>query len=143
MVEKELLNQKLNALVLAKNKLSELNYNDEQYDEIEDILHELEDEFNEFFGDDLERILHDIHDEWCPDSEVLLPTAYLADRYFVDEEDTDGTVHYKFKKEMGTGVIVEMDDFPSVDTRLLLVPNPARIIFMLNSESKQELWRLK
>ena len=37
------------------------------------------------YGDYIEEALRDVHDEFCPDSEVLLPIAYLANEYIKKE----------------------------------------------------------
>ena len=45
------LDRELAALVEMKNKLSVLDYSDENYDTIEEELHDLEDDFLENYGD--------------------------------------------------------------------------------------------
>ena len=74
--------------VEKKNQLSTIDYNDENYDHIEEELHRLEDDFGEKFGDYVEDALHYVHDEFCPDNEVLLPIAYLANKYIENGKST-------------------------------------------------------
>ena len=74
------------AILEKRLELSKLNYSDDTYDDIEEMLHDLEDDFNEKYGDQLEGILEKVHSKHCPESDVLLPTAYLAKK-FVETED--------------------------------------------------------
>jgi hypothetical protein len=53
----ENLNKQLVALIEKKQALGKLSYNDERYDDIEEELHDLEDDFNEEFGPYLEDVL--------------------------------------------------------------------------------------
>jgi hypothetical protein len=111
------LDKTLAELTKCKAELASLDYNNPKYDEKEDALHALEDQFQEAFGAKLEEILQDIHDEFCSDNDVLMPMAYL-----------------------GKGVVVEADDYPGKDTRLLLVPNPPRIVLVVGKEKEQTVW---
>src|SRR5690606_41042830 len=82
------------ALLVEKNhELNALDYNDKNYDRVEEDLHDMEDDFLDEYGDFLEEVLRDVHDEYCPDSDVLLPIAYLAKQYQKTEKE-DGSVHY-------------------------------------------------
>lgn len=111
------LDKALVELTKRKEELSAVDYNNPKYDEMEDALHDLEDDFQEQFGGKLEEILQDIHDEYCSDNDVLMPVAYL-----------------------GKGVIVEADDYPGKDTRLTLVAGPPRIILSVGKDKKETLW---
>jgi hypothetical protein len=131
------LNQALVALVEKKNELSALTYNDTSYDVIEEQLHEMEDAFIDKYGKDLEVALEEVHDEYCSDSDVLLPIAYVAKKYI--KKATDGNVVYDVNHK--EGVWVEADKFPKKEARLVIVPNPARILLMVGPDYKQEVWR--
>lgn len=104
-------------LTKMKEELAAVDYNNPKYDEMEDTLHDLEDDFQEQFGGKLEEILQDIHDEYCSDNDVLMPVAYL-----------------------GKGVIVEADDYPGKDTRLTIVSSPPRIILSIGKDKQETLW---
>ncbi|MGB3780666.1 MAG: hypothetical protein WA960_20035, partial [Tunicatimonas sp.] len=56
------LDKALSQLVEKKITLSHLTYNDDQYDLIEEELHNLEDDLVETYGDHLEDMLADVHD---------------------------------------------------------------------------------
>ena len=131
------LNQALVALVEKKNELSALTYNDTSYDVIEEQLHEMEDSFIDKYGKDLEAALEEVHDEYCSDSDVLLPIAYVAKKYI--KKGIDGNVVYDVSHK--EGVWVEADKFPKKEARLVIVPNPARILLMVGPDYKQEVWR--
>jgi len=126
----ENLNKQLVALIEKKQALSKLSYNDERYDDIEEELHDLEDDFNEEFGPYLEDVLEDVHAKICPDTDVLLPTAYLPNS-LEGESGSD-------QKE---GVWVDYDEFPGKESRLVLVPNPVRLILSVGKNVRTEVWK--
>ena len=128
------LNSDLAALVEKRAFLDSLNYNDDNYDEVEDDLHDIEDSFIENYGDALEDIFMDAHDNINTDSDVLLPTAYIPKKYKTNNEDNS------FEIDQNDGVIIESDDLPDQDTRLVLVPEPARILYIVNGQLKDTLW---
>ena len=142
MIDKKLLNQALALIAQKRTELAALDYNDEEYDDIEDELHDLEDSFNEEYGDFLEDVLMDVHDDLCPDSDVLLPTAYLAKKYVSVVKQAGDDVLEEYELGSEDGVYVDVDDYIDSNTRLLIVPNPARIVFMLNGLPKEILWSL-
>ncbi|MEY3854534.1 MAG: hypothetical protein RIS68_548, partial [Bacteroidota bacterium] len=49
------------AILEKRLELSKLSYSDETYDDVEEVLHDLEDDFNEKYGDQLEDILEKVH----------------------------------------------------------------------------------
>ena len=126
------LNTALVALIQKKQQLSKLDYNDERYDEIAEELHDMEDEFNENYGDTLEEVLEDVHLKVCPDTDVLLPTAYLP--------ETMNTENGHNPKP-SEGVWVEADKYPNKEARLTLVPNPARIVLTVGKAVQEEVWK--
>ena len=130
--------QKLNAAFVAivekKLELGTLDYSNEKYDDVEEELHDLEDDLVEEYGEYLEDVLHEIHDEYCPDNDVLLPTAYMAKNYIKKE---DG--NYDVTSDQG--VIVDADDYPSKISRLVFLPNPIRIVLMVENELGVEVWK--
>lgn len=140
MVDKEQLVLALNQIIEKKNQLSDLDYSDETYDEVEDELHDLEDDFNEDFGDFMEGIIHDVHDELCPDTEVLLPTAYIAQKYVAEGEMDGGDISYTISKD--AGVCVEVDDYIEKDTRLVILPSPPRLWLIVDGVPKEQVWSL-
>jgi hypothetical protein len=133
------LDSALIALVEKKIELSGMDYNDEKYDELEDELHDLEDELIDNYGSYLEEALEDVHDEFCPDNDVLLPIAYLANNYIRTGQTRNGKPMYDV--DYGDGVLVEVDDFPGRDARIVIVPNPVRIMLNVKGESKVLAWQ--
>ena len=133
MIDIKNLDKDLTALVKAKIALSKLTYADEDYDKIEEELHDMEDDFQENYGEYLEEALAEVHDEFCPDNDVLLPIAYLADEYVV-KEDT-------IEVAPGQGVLVEADDFASSQVTLALAPQPTRIVLQAGKDHKEVVWR--
>lgn len=127
------LDKDLQEIVIKKNELSEMDYNDEKYDDVEEALHDLEDVFMEKYGDFLEDALYDVHDEFCPDSEVLMPIAYMAKKYIVDGD--------RFDVSFSEGVYVEMDDYPGKETKLVFLPSPTRILLQIDKDTRETVWQ--
>ena len=127
------------AIVEKKNLLTELDYNDEKYDQVEEELHDLEDDFIEKFGDFVEDALTMVHDEHCPESDVLLPIAYLANKYIEKGANPSGSK--LFDVDQQEGVLVDADDYPDQIARLVLVPGPTRIILQVGKDTREELWK--
>ncbi|WP_347158179.1 hypothetical protein [Pontibacter chitinilyticus] len=123
------LNNSIVAILEKKQQLNALDYNDARYDDIEEELHDLEDDFNEEYGDYMEDVLEDVHGKLKSDADILLPTAYLA-------SSLDGTEREEDEKE---GVWVESDSFPGVEMRLVLVANPPRVLLIL-ADQERVLW---
>ena len=114
------LDNALQGIIKKREELAKLNYNDPKYDDIEEQLHDLEDAFQVSYGEDMEEVLQDVHDEWCPDSDVLMPIAYV-----------------------GKGIFVESEKFPDQDTKLTLVANPPRLILIIGKDKQEILWTAK
>lgn len=114
------LDKALTELIKKKTELEAIDYNNPKYDEIEDALHDMEDDFQDAFGTKLEEILQDIHDKHCSDNDVLMPVAYI-----------------------GKGVVVEADQHPGKDTRLTLLAGPPRIVLSVGKEKQATVWTAK
>jgi hypothetical protein len=114
------LDKALLEIVKKRDELVKLDYNNPKYDDLEEQLHDLEDDFQDEYGDYLESALQNVHDEFCPDNDVLLPIAYL-----------------------GQGVIVEVDKLPGKDTRLAIEPSPVRILLKVGKDKQQVVWEAK
>ena len=113
------LDQALLKIVQKQEELNKIDYNNPRYDDLEEELHDLEDQFQDNYGDFLEDALQKVHDEYCPDNDVMMPIGYI-----------------------GQGVPVEVDKMPGKDTRLLLAPSPVRIILRIGEETQEVVWSL-
>ena len=132
------LNQDFAIIADKINELDEMDYNDNRYDDLEEELHDLEDQFLADFGTDLEKAITDVHDEFCPDNEVLLPSAYFAKNYIRNQKDNKG--RYSYDVAFGEGIPVEVSDFPDQEVRIVLVPGPTRLIVTVGDKAKQVAW---
>lgn len=130
------LNNALIEIIKTRQELAAIDYNNPKYDDLEEKLHDMEDDFMENFGDDLERALQEIHDEYCPDSDVLVPIAYIAKKYEVNDKQ-------EYSVAGTEGVFVEMDDYPGKDTKLVILPSPPRIALSIGTEKQQVVWTAK
>lgn len=126
------LDKALQQIIIKRNELSALDYNNPRYDELEEQLHDLEDDFQESYGDFLEGILQDLHDEISPDTDVLYPIAYIAKSYDVSNNE--------FKVAATEGIFVEIDKYKGKETKLVLLPNPTRVILNVGKEKQEVLW---
>jgi hypothetical protein len=123
-------------IALRRNELKKLDYNNPKYDDLEEQLHDLEDSLVDEFGDYLEGIFQEIHDKYCPDTDILLPIAYLAKTYTIN-------VSNEFSASSSEGVYVEVDSLPGKETKLVMLPNPLRVLMNVGKEKQQLVWSLK
>ncbi len=132
------LDEALVALVEKRIQLSNMSYSDERYDEVEEQLHDLEDDFIDKYGDFLESALEKVHNANDMDSEVLLPIAYVAQKYNKVGEHPDGRPIYDVDTK--EGVWVETDKFPGKEARLVLIPSPTRFVLSVGKH-REEVWK--
>ena len=135
----EKIDQELTEIVQQRNQLSALEYSDENYDDLEEQLHDLEDDFNENHEEVLAPELEKIYTKLKSDSDVLLPTAYLANHYQEMLPDAKGSITYEVSGKQG--VPIESDELGKVDLRIVLVPNPIRFVVLINGKQLTELWK--
>ena len=130
------IDQALQEIIKSRMELLKLDYSNPKYDDLEEKIHDLEDAFQDSFGDEIERALQEVHDEYCPDTDVLFPIAYIAKTYLLSSKN-------EFSVAPTEGVFVEMDDYPGKDTKLVIVPNPVRIILNIGADKQQVVWTAK
>ena len=135
----EKLDQELTEIVQQRIQLSALEYSDENYDDLEEQLHDLEDDFNENYEAILAPELEKIYTKLKSDTDVLLPTAYLANHYQEMLPDARGSITYEVIGEQG--VPIESDELGKVDMRIVLIPNPVRFVLLVNGKLLKELWK--
>ena len=123
-------------IAIRRNALSKIDYNNPKYDDLEEELHDLEDKVQVKYGDYLEEVLQDIHDKYCPDTDVLYPIAYFAKSYSINDK-------HEFSVGTKEGVYVEVDSIPGKETKLVILPNPVRIILNVGSDKQQVVWTAK
>jgi len=127
------LDKALQEIAMRRNELQKLDYSNPKYDDLEEQLHDLEDAFQVKFGDPMEEILQEVHDKYCPDTDVLYPIAYVAKSYQVSDKND-------FQVAATEGVFVEVDSLPGRETKLVIVPNPTRIVLNVGKEKQQVVW---
>ncbi len=135
----EKLDKELTEIVEKKNQLSAMDYSDEKYDDLEEAIHDLEDDFNENYEIVLEKEFEKIYTRLKSDTDILLPTAYIANRYKPVLPDANGVVTYEVTGR--EGVPIESDQFDRQDVRLVLVPNPVRVLMIINGKPLKDLWK--
>lgn len=135
----EKLDKELTEIVEKKNQLSAMDYSDEKYDDLEEAIHDLEDDFNENYEAVLEKEFEKIYSKLKSDTDILLPSAYIANEYKPVLPDASGVVTFEVTGRQG--VPIESDQFDRQDVRLVLVPNPVRILMIINGKALKDLWK--
>jgi len=130
------LDKALQDIVERRMELHKLDYNNPRYDELEEELHDLEDNFQDTHGEYMEKVLQSIHDEHCPDTDVLYPIAYIGKVYQVNSKK-------EFSVAGTEGVYVEVTKYPGKETKLVMVPNPVRVVLNIGKENQQVVWTSK
>ncbi len=130
------LDNAIQEIAIRRNELKKLDYSDPKYDDLEEQLHDLEDSLIDSHGDFLEEVLQEIHDKYCPDTDILLPIAYLAKTYSI-------TSKKEFSVTTTEGVYVEVDSMPGKETKLVMIPNPLRVILNVGNEKQLIVWSAK
>ncbi|MEQ1585321.1 MAG: hypothetical protein ABL895_05545 [Cyclobacteriaceae bacterium] len=130
------LDKAIQEIAIRRNALKKIDYNNPKYDDLEEELHDLEDSLHVKFGEYLEDVLQDVHDKYCPDTDVLYPIAYLAKSYSINDKN-------EFSVATSEGVFVEVDSIPGKDTKLVIVPNPIRVILNVGKDQQQIVWTAK
>lgn len=123
----------LQRIAKTRIELSKMDYNNPNYDDLEEQLHGLEDDFQDQHGEEMEEVLRDIHDEYCPDSDVLMPIAYLAKNYIMKDN--------QFSVTNSDGVFVDTDDYEGKETRLVILPNPVRVVLTIGQDAQETVWK--
>lgn len=139
-MDKEELNSLLVSIAEKKMELGRLRYADQDYDDLEEELHQMEDEFIEQFGKDMEATFSQIHQSHSPETEVLSPLSYLAKSYHKIGKYEDGTAMYDIPN-LQQGLVIDSPRFNPA--YLVLLPNPVRILLTAPKEGiKEEVWVL-
>lgn len=133
------LNEDLTKIVELRNMVSELDLEKNLMEKTEKELIKSESQFLKQYGIYLQEVLKDVHDEICPDDNVLSPMEYLADKYIDTGNKRDGRKVYEVEND--EGVAVGVDDYPNKDTKLVILPNPVRIMLIVDRKDREELWR--
>lgn len=133
------LDKELTAIVEKRIELSGMDYSNDCYDDLEEELHDLEDDFNEAYEAEFEVQLEKIHEKLQSDTDILLPTAYLANTYKPLLPDARGIVSYEVSGYQG--VPIESEQFENMDVRIVLIPNPARFVMLVSGKQMKDLWR--
>lgn len=114
------LDKAVQEILKKREELSKIDYNNPKYDDLEEELHDLEDDFQDEYGEYLEEVLQDIHDDLCPDTDVLMPIAYI-----------------------GKAVPVEVEKYEGKDTKLTMTTNPLRYILLVGKDKQEVVWTAK
>ncbi len=127
-------NQDLQELIEIKTKEITLLEIPEHHTLAAKILDRKVSYFNEKYNLAMQNIMFEIYDELCPDDEVKPIGEYLADHY----TKSSGT----YDAPLSEGVAVHLDDYSFTEGRLLLLPDPARIVLQnFETQHREILWQ--
>ena len=132
------LNKDLDSLILTKAKLAKLTYDHQDYDRVEEELHDMEDDFLEKYGDEMEEVLDNVHEKLKSDNDVLLPIAYLPKAPSVKKDDKGNNL---YELTVADGVQIDVPGKKG-DVRLVVLSNPPRII-LAEGKNQTTLWEAK
>lgn len=130
------LDKALQEIARQRMELQKINYNNPKYDDLEEKLHDEEDAFQDTYGEYMEEALQQVHDQYCPDTDLLLPVAYIAKNYSINEKN-------EYSVSPTEGVFVEVDKYPGKDTKLVIVPNPPRVLLIVGKDKQEVVWTAK
>ena len=116
-----------------KNEIHNLEYDEIEYDEKENQLHELEDKLIFNYGDYLTKALRTIHNKHCKEKEVLTPIAYIGRNYIKRVDST-------YDVEPGQGALVDVNTTTRMPCYIVIVPGPLRILMVNGDDSREEVW---
>lgn len=133
------LDDDLSKIVELRNIVQEEGLENNLLEKTQKDLNKYENKFLEEYGIFLEEVLKDVHDEICPDDQVLSPIEYLAQRYIDTGNKRAGRKVYEV--ENSEGIKVGVDDYPGKNTKLVILPNPTRIMLLVDDSQREELWR--
>lgn len=130
------INQALEDIIDLRNQIYALDKSNADFPAKSQALETLEKQLLAKYGTQLHEVLLDVHDELCPDNDVEEPTNYIAPHYQVNMNGAGK----KYQVNSTDGVLVQMDDYPHEPTRLVLAPNPFRVILNINANQAEEVW---
>ncbi|UZR94033.1 hypothetical protein [Chondrinema litorale] len=107
--------------------------------ELKENLRKLENNFQLEHGENLKNILEEVYDDLSPDAELEAPLNYLANKYEVAGENEHGTT---FKVNHDEGVLIVVDEYGDKPAKLVIIPNPLRLILNIEDNSQEEVWSL-
>ena len=127
----ETFNQDLHNLVEIKERAHQLMRVPDHKQLIEKLLARLDKSFDEKYSFSMENVMFEIYDELCPDDKMRPIAEYIADQYIKKPGGYDAPLNQ--------GVVVHLDDFSFKEGRLLLLPDPARIVLQNEETSHREV----
>ena len=122
-----------NALIELINFRSEVAFGSESKEK----LQLLEKQFLLEYGEQLKSILEEVYDDLSPDATIEAPLNYLASYYLKTGENEHGTV---FRVNHEEGVVFEVDEYGDKPARLVIIPNPLRLILNIDENNQEVVW---
>lgn len=135
-IDYQALNRALAHIIDCRMRLGQLSYDAKEYDELEEELHDMEDELIDIYGDYLEDILVDVHEEVCPKVEVFSPIAYIPREAVIEQQKKDTY----YRAPYGQGAWIDHDRHGR-ESYLVLLPNPLRIELIHSPDERQIVWQ--
>ncbi len=130
------MNKILCQIIEKRNALSVLTYDSEEYDDLEEKLHDIEDDLLGEYGSTIEKVIKKVYAKFAhEDSELLSPISYIARRYTVMGKNKLGV---DYELPLGEGIQVDAADLQNTEIRVAILPNPLRVAVVTDNGSRTE-----
>ncbi len=123
--------------IIDKKEASEKLTNEQERKEAANNIRNLRSKFLEQHGEQLRSILEEVYDDLSPDSSVNPPLDYLANHYKLIGTNEKGNVYDVNHQE---GVPIDTDEYGENPTKLVILPNPLRVILNIDAHTREEVW---
>ncbi|TAF32255.1 MAG: hypothetical protein EAZ57_09140 [Cytophagales bacterium] len=130
------MNELLCKIIEKRNALSVLTYDSEDYDALEEQLHDIEDNMIAEYGANIEKVIRKVYAKFASEgSEVMSPLSYIARRYTVMGKNKLGV---DYELPLGEGIQVDSSELQSTEIRVAILPNPMRVTVVTDNGSRTD-----
>lgn len=136
MLNTKKLDKDLQHIIAKRIEIYQMDYDAPNYDDVEEVLLDLEDDFAEEYGEFLEDALGDVYEKYDINDDVAMCTSYVGRFYQEIKENEEGKVYSIVAKQ---GFPVEIPELAGHDSYLIFLPNPTRIYLVFGKKAK-EVW---
>lgn len=133
MLDIKALDTALEDIIKKRTKLYSMSFDSKGYDDLEDELMDLEDDFSENYGDFVEDGIAEVYEQFGLDDEVLSAVSYIGRHYSITADNQYGI-------SAKQGLPIDTPDEPDADLKIILLPKPVRIFAVMGGKA-QEAWR--
>ena len=130
MLDIKIVDKDLQDIVKKRTKLYTMSFDSEGYDDLEDELMDLEDDFSENYGDFIEDGVAEVYEQFGLEDEVLSAISYIGRHYHITKDNQYGI-------SAKQGLPIDTPEEPDADLRIILLPNPVRIFAVMGDKAQE------